>query len=149
MWTCVIVIISLRGQSAFLYRVCVCVHTLMVYDHRLSVLKSLATILPLASFFPLFFYVLLLLRSRGEKNPVEDDESLSASQQQLHNYSPTGWTVCVERGDWFTLMVCAEWWRAIGQTRLCVITTRKAEQQRVIRRREIRFVCACVWERNN
>lgn len=54
------------------------------------------------------FNALLLLRGRGEKKPAEDDESLSASQQQLHNYSLSGWMVCVERRDWFALMVRAE-----------------------------------------
>lgn len=147
------VIVRLWGQSARLYTECTCVYVLMVYGHRLHFeifhLRQFYR-LPLSLFFIFYINALLLLRGQGEKKKnAEDDESLSASQQQHHNYSATGWMVCVERWDWFTLMVCTERWHVIGppRHRCCGITTGTAEQRRVIHRREIRFVCACVWER--
>lgn len=114
-----------------------------VYASWLFILQIFHLLLP----FLFFFFpkcALLLLHGRGrKKKPGEDDESLSALQQQLHNYSSTGWTVCIERRDWFALMVCIEWWHVIGSPghRCSVITTGTAERRRVVRRREIRFVC--------
>lgn len=143
---------SVGTKCTSIYRVHVCIRVDGLRSPTPFWNLSLATILSLAS-LSLFYFLYkrppVAAWPGGKKKNAEDDESLSASQQQHHNYSATGWMVCVERWDWFTLMVCTERWHAIGppRHRCCGITTGTAEQRRVIHRREIRFVCACVWER--
>lgn len=118
---CVTVIVRLWGQTVCPYTECMCVCVPGLRSRTLL----LAKMLPLGSlsFFSFFFKrpPVAAWLGGGEKGRgrglAEDDESLSASQQQLHNYSFTGWMVCVERRDWFALMVCVEWWVVIGWRR--------------------------------